>query len=71
MTRTLSKASRLFELIDFCLSGILANILFVKIDPRHMNIQWPFTQSSWIFVKKLALDCCTITNLNEIIHNSL
>ena len=25
-------------------------VLFVKIDPRHMNIQWPFTQSSWIFV---------------------
>ena len=26
-------------------------ILFAKIDPRHMNIQWPFTQSSWIVVK--------------------
>ena len=26
MTRTLSKASRLFEFIDFCLSGMLANM---------------------------------------------
>ena len=26
MTRTLSKASGLFEFIDFCLSGMLANI---------------------------------------------
>ena len=26
MTKTLSKASGLFEFIDFCLSGMLANI---------------------------------------------
>ena len=28
-------------------------ILFVKIDPRHMNIQRPFAQSSGIFVKSV------------------
>ena len=45
-------------------------ILFVKIDPRHVNIQWPSTQSSRIFVKIFVLDCCTISNLKEIITHS-
>ena len=31
MARTLSKASALFEFIEFCLSGMLANIYFSGI----------------------------------------
>ena len=40
------------DLVDNPIKSVIEiYVLFVKIDPGHMNIQWPFTQSSWIFVK--------------------
>ena len=48
---------------------MLKLLLFVKIDPRHMN-SMTFHSVLVNLRKKCALDCCTITNLNEFNHNS-
>ena len=45
-------------------------LLFVKIDPRHYEYSMTFYSVFVNLRKKCALDCCTITNLNETNHNS-
>ena len=41
MPRTLSKASGLFEFIDFCLSGMLANIYTNTVHARYLGSEKP------------------------------